>query len=54
MDRAYESPTVKAIDAGSRLYGLVEGQLFTSIDVAQDGHELQAYMWSSLERASEN
>jgi len=38
------------IDSGSRLYGLVEGQLFTSLDIGKDGHDLQAYMWSSLER----
>jgi hypothetical protein len=50
MDKAYESPSTKAITAGSRLYGLVEGQLFTSLDVGKDGIELQAYMWSSLER----
>jgi hypothetical protein len=50
MDKAYESPSKKAIDSGSRLYGLVEGQLFTSLDVGKDGHDLQAYMWSSLER----
>jgi hypothetical protein len=50
MDKAYESPSSKAISAGSRLYGLVDGQLFTSLDVAKDGHELQAYMWSTLER----
>ena len=54
MDQGYSSPSAKIVTAGSRLYGLVEGQLFTSIDVAQDGHDLQAYMWSSLERASEN
>jgi hypothetical protein len=54
MDKAYQSPTIKAIDAGSRLYGLVEGQLFTSLDIAKGEHELQAYMWSSLERQSEN
>jgi THAP4-like, heme-binding beta-barrel domain len=54
MDKTYESPSAKAIAAGSRLYGLVEGQLFTSLDVEKDGHELQAYMWSSLERQTEN
>jgi hypothetical protein len=52
MDKTYESPSAKSIGAGSRLYGLVEGQLFTSLDVEKNGHDLQAYMWYSLERQS--
>ncbi len=54
MDQGYSSPTAKIVTAGSRLYGLVEGELFTSYDMAAQGQTLQAHLWSSLERASEN
>ena len=54
MDQAYSSPTAKIVTAGSRLYGLVEGELFTSYDMAAQGQTLQAHLWSSLERASGN
>ena len=54
MDQGYSSPTAKIVTAGSRLYGLVEGELFTSYDMAAQGQTLRAHLWSSLERASEN
>jgi hypothetical protein len=54
MDQGYSSPTAKIVTAGSRLYGLVEGELFTSYDMAAQGQTLQAHLWSSLERATEN
>ena len=54
LDHAYIAPTAKKVDNGARLYGLVEGQLFTSYDMAAMGHELQAHIWSSLERQVEN
>ena len=54
MDQGYSSPTAKIVTAGSRLYGLVEGELFTSYDMAAQGQTLQAHLWSSLERASGN
>jgi hypothetical protein len=54
MDQGYSSPTAKIVTAGSRLYGLVEGELFTSYDMAAQGQTLQAHLWSSLERSSEN
>ena len=50
MDQGYSSPTAKIVTAGSRLYGLVEGELFTSYDMAAQGQTLQAHLWSSLER----
>ena len=53
LDHAYIAPTAKAVENGARLYGLVEGQLFTSYDMAAMGKELQAHIWSSLERQSE-
>ena len=54
MDQGYSSPTAKIVTAGSRLYGLVEGELFTSYDMAAQGQTMQAHLWSSLERQSEN
>ncbi len=54
LDHAYVAPTAKAVSDGARLYGLVEGQLFTSYDMAAPGRELQAHLWSSLERQVEN
>ncbi len=54
MDQGYSSPTAKIVTAGSRLYGLVECELFTSYDMAAQGQTLQAHLWSSLERSSEN
>jgi cysteine synthase len=50
MDQGYSSPSAKIVTAGSRLYGLVEGELFTSYDMAAEGQSLQAHLWSSLER----
>jgi len=54
LDHAYIAPTAKGVTDGARLYGLVEGQLFTSYDMAAAGKELQAHLWSSLERQVEN
>jgi hypothetical protein len=54
MDQGYSSPTAKIVTAGSRLYGLVEGELFTSYDMAAQGQTLQAHLWSSLERQTAN
>jgi len=50
MDQGYSSPSAKIVTAGSRLYGLVAGELFTSYDMAAEGQTLQAHLWSSLER----
>ena len=54
MDQGYSAPSAKIVTAGSRLYGLVEGELFTSYDMAAQGQTLQAHLWSSLERQSNN
>jgi hypothetical protein len=54
LDHAYIAPTARGVTDGARLYGLVEGQLFTSYDMAASGKELQAHIWSSLERQVEN
>ena len=53
LDRAISNPSVPNIAEGQRLYGNVHGQLFMSYDVAMNGHELQAYMWSTLARKVE-
>ena len=53
MDQGYSAPSAKIVTAGSRLYGLVEGELFTSYDMAAEGQTLQAHLWSSLERQAE-
>ena len=50
MDQGYSSPTAKIVTAGSRLYGLVDGELFTSYDMAAEGQSLHAHIWSSLIR----
>ena len=50
MDQGYSSPTAKIVTAGSRLYGLVEGELFFAYDMAAEGQTLQSHPWSSLER----
>jgi hypothetical protein len=54
LDHAYIAPTAKGVTDGARLYGLVEGELFTSYDMAAMGQELQAHIWSTLERQVEN
>ena len=51
MDQGYSSPSAKIVTAGSRLYGLVEGELFTSYDMAAMGQTLQPHLWSSLSRS---
>ena len=53
MDQGYSTPTAKIVTGGSRLYGLVEGELFFAYDMAAEGQTLQAHIWSSLERKSE-
>lgn len=39
-----------AYTAGRRLYGNVEGRLLFSFDRATEEHELQPYLWATLER----
>jgi len=53
MDQGYSAPSAKIVTAGVRLYGLVAGELFYAYDMAAEGQELQAHVWSSLERQSE-
>lgn len=53
LDRGYSAPTAKIVTEGARLYGLVEGELFFAYDMATGEQELQAHIWSSLERQSD-
>ncbi|MDA2963207.1 MAG: FABP family protein [Actinomycetota bacterium] len=53
LDRGYSAPSAKIVTAGVRLYGLVASELFYAYDMATQGQELQAHIWSSLERQRE-
>lgn len=53
MDKNYSAPTAKVVNAGSRLYGLVEGELFFAYDMAAQGYAMQPHLWSTLARAHE-
>ena len=53
LDNGYSAPTAKIVTEGVRLYGLVEGELFFAYDMATGEQELQAHIWSSLERQSD-
>jgi hypothetical protein len=53
LDKGYSTPSANIVDGGQRLYGNVEGELFFAHDMAMNGQELQAYMWSSLARKGE-
>ena len=50
MDQGYSAPSAKIVTSGSRLYGLVEGELFFAYDMAAEGQTLQAHIWSTLKR----
>jgi len=53
LDQGYSAPSAKIVTAGVRLYGLVAGELFFAYDMAAEGKELQAHIWSSLERQND-
>ncbi len=50
MDQGYSLPNAPIVTGGSRLYGLVEGELFFAYDMAANGKTLQAHIWSTMER----
>lgn len=50
MDQGYSAPSAKVVTGGTRLYGLVEGELFYAYDMEAQGHKLQAHIWSTMER----
>ena len=43
--------TAKEVNAGSRMYGNVEGDLLYAYDMAAVGEELQPHTWARLQRA---
>ena len=49
-DSVVRSPLAKEYNAGSRLYGLVESQLFWVMDMAAMGQELQSHVSAQLKR----
>ena len=49
-DSVVRSPLAKEYNAGSRLYGLVESQLFWVMDMAAVGQELQSHVSAQLKR----
>ncbi len=51
MDQGYSAPTAKVVTDGSRLYGLVEGELFFAYDMAAEGKLMQPHLWSTLPRS---
>ena len=42
--------TAKEYTAGTRMYGLVEGDLMYAFDMAAQGQELQSHLWGRLQR----
>jgi hypothetical protein len=51
-DLVARTATAKEYSAGQRLYGLVEGALLWTFDMAAEGHDLQPHLWGRLERAA--
>ena len=49
-DAVMRSQTAKEYVAGSRLYGLVEGDLWFAFDMAAMGQDLQPHLWGKLVR----
>ncbi len=49
-DAVLRTETAKEYAAGSRLYGLVEGDLWFAMDMAAMGQELQPHLWGKLLR----
>jgi hypothetical protein len=49
-DAVVRTETAKPYAAASRLYGLVEGDLWFAMDMAAMGQELQPHLWGKLVR----
>ncbi|MGI8888095.1 MAG: FABP family protein [Nocardioidaceae bacterium] len=50
-DAVARTQTAKEYTAGQRLYGLVEGDLLWTFDMAAMGQPLQSHIWARLRRA---
>lgn len=46
-------PSAKPVDAGDRLYGLMNGELMWTYDMAAVGQEMQNHLWARLKLLSE-
>jgi hypothetical protein len=46
-------PSAKPVDAGDRLYGLMNGELMWTYDMAAVGQEMQNHLWARLKPLSE-
>jgi hypothetical protein len=49
-DGVLRSPEAKEYNAGSRMYGLVDSQLFWAMDMAAVGQDLQSHVSAQLKR----
>jgi THAP4-like, heme-binding beta-barrel domain len=49
-DAVVRTATAKEYTAGQRLYGLVDGELLWTFDMAAQGQELQSHIWARLQR----
>jgi nitrobindin-like protein len=49
-DAVVRTASAKEYTAGQRLYGLVEGDLLWTFDMAAQGQELQSHIWARLQR----
>ena len=45
--------SAKEVTAGQRLYGLVEGDLLWTYDMAAEGQPLQSHLWGRLVRRTD-
>ena len=50
-DAVARTATAKEYVGGHRLYGLVEGELLWTFDMAAVGQEIQSHIWARLQRA---
>jgi hypothetical protein len=50
-DAVVRTATAKEYTAGQRLYGLVEGELLWTFDMAAVGEAMQSHIWGRLQRA---
>ena len=50
-DAVVRSQTAKEYVGGQRLYGLVEGDLLWTFDMAAVGEPIQPHIWARLKRA---
>ena len=48
------TPSAKPVDAGDRLYGLMNGELMWTYDMAAVGQEMQNHLWARLKPLSDS